>query len=433
MYWDYNFPLNNKYLSIIYIRLFSVIMLLFIYVITFSQDVTSPYSILGIGDIDIKEYGRYFSSGGTSIARRTMNGYNSSNPASLTALPLKTMNYDFNFKGVNARYTYPTSDTSVGIPSNDISIRRLALAFKINDKTALAAGIKPYSTVNYRFMEENVILDGNSSYRKLIDGSGGINQFYVSLGKTVNKHVSIGVTASWLFGSIMRTTDYFSQSLFLNIQKKETNFYTGAQIQGGLQYYSNPKRKWVHHIGFTSSISTNLNGEYVREYTETGEIVEKEILRGKSFKLPITIGIGYSITKNEALTFSMDANYHNWSYQKVDYTASYTNPNLNISTGIEYSFKQKFNGAFIEKSYLSAGLSYENHYIRIRNNNLSQYAFYLGGGTSISRNIFFNGALSFGTKGDKALGQIKENFTQYTIGFTLRDIWLGPKYTRRYD
>ncbi len=321
----------------------------------------------------------------------------------------------------------------MGIPSNDFSIRRLALAFKINEKTALAAGIKPYSTVSYQFLEENVILDGNSSYGKLVEGSGGINQFYVSLGKTINKHFSVGATASWLFGSIMRTTDYFSQSLFLDIQKKETNFYAGAQIQGGLQYYSNPKRKWVHYIGLTSSVTTNLSGEYVREYTEAGTIVDKEVDRGKSFKLPVTIGIGYAATKNEVLTFSLDANYQNWAYQKVDYTASYTNPNLNISAGIEYSFKQKFNGALIEKSYLSAGLSYENHYIRIRNNNLSQYAFYLGGGTSVSRNIFLNGAVSFGTKGDKALGQIKEDFTQYTIGFTLRDIWLGPKYTRRYD
>jgi hypothetical protein len=41
--------------------------------------------------------------------------------------------------------------------------------------------------------------------------------------------------------------------------------------------------------------------------------------------------------------------------------------------------------------------------------------------------------IEIGNKGDKTLNQIKENYTQYTIGITLKDIWIGPKYSKRYD
>lgn len=45
-----------------------------------SQNVSSPYSVLGIGDYDTKDYGRYFATGNASISRRDADSYNFSNP-----------------------------------------------------------------------------------------------------------------------------------------------------------------------------------------------------------------------------------------------------------------------------------------------------------------------------------------------------------------
>ena len=59
-----------------------------------AQNVTSPYSILGIGDVDTKDFGRYFATGDASIARRDPSSYNFSNPASLTSLPFKVVNFE---------------------------------------------------------------------------------------------------------------------------------------------------------------------------------------------------------------------------------------------------------------------------------------------------------------------------------------------------
>ena len=201
-----------------------------------AQNVTSPYSILGIGDIDTKDYGRYFSEGSTAISRRDVFSYNFSNPASLTSLPEKVMNFDIATRGRISNFQLPGTDTTTGI-SKDFAVKRVTMAFKVTDKTGIAFGLRPYSSVNYQFQSTQAILDGNSYYTKSVEGDGGINQVYFSIARSFGKKFSAGLTTSYLFGSLQKTTDYTSTNVPLNITKEETTSLYGASVQGGLQYY----------------------------------------------------------------------------------------------------------------------------------------------------------------------------------------------------
>jgi hypothetical protein len=397
-----------------------------------AQNVTSPYSILGIGDIDTKDFGRYFISGNASLARRDPYAYNFSNPASLTALPYKLMHFDLALRGRNSAYRYPDADTAIGIPSTDFVVKRISMAFRVDEKTGFAFGLRPYSSVNYSYLQNNTILDGNTSYFKAVEGDGGINQVYFSVGRALNERISAGITASWLFGSLQRTTQYISPAIALNILKTEIDFYNGATIQGGLQYYSLPGKKWRHQAGITSSVSTGLRGELTTEYAEGTGSVKKEIETGRRFKLPVNIGVGYSAVMRDKFALSIDANYNSWQYQKVNYAASYTSPALRVSAGLEYSFKNKDRNNTYERSFVGVGFSAENSYVRIRNNPLRDYSISFGGGKNISRYISFSTGIELGTRGDKSLNQIRETYTQYIVGLTLKNIWIGSKF-KRYD
>jgi hypothetical protein len=333
---------------------------------TTAQNITSPYSILGIGDVDTKDFGRYFGSGNAAVARRDLFAYNFSNPASLTALPFKTMHFDIATRGRFAKYYFPNTDTALGIPSNDFIIKRVTMAFKVSEKTGIAFGLKPYSSVNYSYLQDNVILDGNTTYFKLVEGDGGINQFYFSYARKITKRISAGATASTLFGSLQRKTQYFSPGISLNIVKGETDFYNGAVLQGGIQYYSLPGKKWQHQLGLVSSISTNLNGELTTEYNNGENLIKKEIETDRNFKLPITVGIGYAAVKSGKLTFSVEGNYYHWKYQKVNYTNSYTYPSFRVSGGFEYAFLKGLSTSQYQKGYISTGINFENSYMRIK-------------------------------------------------------------------
>jgi hypothetical protein len=397
-----------------------------------SQNITSPYSILGIGDVDTKDFGRYFATGNASIARRDASSYNFSNPASLTALPFKRMNFDIAMRGRSGSFSYPGTDTFTST-TKDFVIKRISLAFKVSQKTALAIGLRPYSSINYKYQADANITDGVGLYSKSVDGAGGINQVYFSAAKSIGKKFSVGATASYLFGSLNRETEYFGSSLDLAIKKKEIDFYTGAHFQGGLQYYSSEGKKWQHKVGLNMSVATQLKGQLTTEYLERDSVFNKKVDNDRYFKLPITIGVGYTATLNNKLSFSADANYYSWPYQQVNYSRSYTNPAIRISAGMEYSKKVKTFDGQSEKFYLGWGGSIENSYVRIKNNYLWDYSFSFGGGFHLLRGTSVYGGIEIGNKGNKSNDQIKEKYTQFIIGLTLKDIWIGPKYSRRYQ
>jgi hypothetical protein len=397
-----------------------------------AQNITSPYSILGIGDVDTKDFGRYFGSGNAAVARRNLFAYNFSNPASLTGLPFKTMHFDIATRGRYSNYFFPNTDTALGIPSTDFIIKRVTMAFKVSEKTGIAFGLKPYSSVNYSYLQDNVILDGNTSYFKLVDGDGGINQFYFSYARKITKQISAGATASTMFGSLQRKTQYFSPGIALNIVKDETDFYNGAMLQGGIQYYSLPGKKWKHQIGLVSAISTNLRGELTTVYTDEGGAIKKDIDNNRIFKLPISVSIGYSAVKADKLTLSVEGNYYYWKYQKVNYNGSYTSPSFRISGGIEYAFLKKQGNTAYEKGYISMGANIEKSYLRIKKNNLWDYSFSVGLGRNLSRNISWYSGIELGNKGNKSYNQVQEKYTQFIMGLTIKDIWLGPKF-KKFD
>lgn len=393
------------------------------------QNNSSPYSILGIGDVDFKDLGRYSASGNAALARRDMYAYNFSNPASLTALPLKTMHFDLFMRGRVSNFSLP-DEATVTEGKGDFIVRRISMAFKLTEKTAIAFGLRPYSSVNYTLEQEQAILDGNSSYYKLIEGNGGINQFYFSGGWELGKRISVGVTTSYMFGSLQRNTQYLNS--FVNITKEENDFYYGGLFQAGFQYYTPRARAWQHKLGITTSAGTNLNGEFKTGYVENGTTVSKTIDEANSFKLPLSVSVGYAATSRQGLTLSVEGRYDRWKYQKVNYSNSYTYPAVKVSMGMEYSIGPKNKNA-IERGYIGLGINAENSYLRIERKKLWDYSVSFGGGVNASRNLGLYGSLEIGRKGNTSSGQIKENYTQFMVGLILKDIWIGWKRFGRYD
>lgn len=409
------------------------ILFLLFSVISRAQNTTSPYSILGIGDVETKDFGRYFITGNTAGSRRDAGSYNNVNPAALTALPYKTMHFDLALRGRSSYYTLPASGDRTDI-SKDFTFKRGTLAFKVTQKTGFAFGIQPYSTVNYQYNELAKITDGNDTYLKYIDGTGGINQFFISVGHSYGKNFSAGLTASWLSGSLQRNTSYYSSSLALDVLKEDRDFYTGGNFKGGLQYYTdaNSNRKWKHSIGLTGTVSTGLNGQLTSTYSESSTVLIKNLTDNRRFELPVQTGLSYTATYKNKLSFSTEANYYYWKYQDLDYKNSYTAPGFRLSAGMEYSFKQTTYQGLLEKTFLGWGVHAEEAYMHINGKPVRDYSVSFGGGFSPARTISLYGGVELGIKGDRA-GQYRENYTQFIFGITVKDIWLGTKKFGRYN
>ncbi len=395
------------------------------------QNVSSPYSVLGVGDLDSRDYSRYYFSGNSGISRQNPAAYNQANPASLSSLFYKSIHLDISMRGRNSVFKMPDEDTTLE-PTKNFAIKRLSVAFKPGKKTGIAFGLQPYSSVNYQFIQSKVILDGTTPYYKSVEGSGGIHQFYVSAGTSLSKKISAGVTASWLFGSLQRTSTFSSSVIDLNVVREERDYYNAAKFLAGLQYASK-RKKWEHQIGITASAISKPKGQSTTTvYDGTTEAL-KEITENGKYKLPLSASFGYSAVYKDRITLNGSAEYNSWKKQKLDYPDSYTGDALRLSAGMEVALNSKKWPGKNERPYLGIGINADKSYMRIQGRELWDYYATIGGGLTLTRNFTAWAGLEWGLKGRSSLNQIKERYTQYVLGFSIKDIWFATRKFGRYN
>lgn len=398
----------------------------------YAQNTTSPYSILGIGDIETKDFGRWYGMGSTSIALSSPYYINASNPASLMGLSERMMNFDIANRGKSARFMYPGADTLTNT-TKDMSIRRISLAFKPNKRYAFSIGLKPYSTVNFLLQEYNNVYSNNSGLLKITDGSGGLNQLYFSYARQLAKNFSVGITSSYYFGSANIKTSYYGQDLSTSLVKQQYDIMNAFQFQAGVQYVMNTSGIVTHRIGITVSNPTTVKRQTAIEYLNNAVSIKSVNDTKKDFKLPLSLGIGYAMIINDDLTISADAVFNKWKKQKLEYNGSYTTPSGRISAGLEYVSRKKINNYKVENWYLQAGVSAEKNYFTVLENNLYSYGISAGFGKNLSGLISVYTGYEYGIKGNRNNNQIKEQYGQYIIGFTLKEFWFNFKKYGRYQ
>ena len=107
----------------------------------------TPYSIFGVGDL-LNQGSAYNSTmGGVGIASRTNRYMNYLNPASLTARVSLSVMMDFSvFQG---NRLFRQGDLRSG--ANVFTLNDIAISFPFNRKTAMAVGMRPYSSVGYGY------------------------------------------------------------------------------------------------------------------------------------------------------------------------------------------------------------------------------------------------------------------------------------------
>lgn len=399
----------------------------------YGQNITSPYSILGIGDIETKDYGKFFGMAGTSLAVESASYINLNNPASLPSLDAKMLNIDVNSRWRSSSFRYPISDSFTS-SYNDAAIRRLSLTFRPGERWGFSFGIKPYSTVNYQ-IEEKLTLSGGGTtdINKLVTGSGGINQVYLANGFRISKNFSVGLTASYLFGSLTRNTLYTYESLAVNIARNEYEVWKGFQFQGGLLYTGKTGEHLRHNIGLTVSNPTKLSGTLETEYMDSDTLLQSSSKNSKDFKLPLQFGIGYALTIDGIITIAADYNRYQWERLKLDYPGAYLQEAQRFSLGLQYVSQKRVQGQMREKLSVQAGVAYDQGYITIKGNPIVDLSATAGIGCNLTRLINVYLGIEVGRKGSTGKEQIRERYTQLSVGVTLKEFWHNTRKMRLYN
>lgn len=421
--------------------LFSIVLMLFGYQLSAQNLSKSPYSALGIGDMQFG--GSAFMSGMGQIGQGISlpNSLNNQNPASYSALQLTT--WDAAATGSMANISTATASGSF----NTASMAYMALGVPLSQKLnwGLSFGLMPYSGVGYNVTRQVQAATFNGTER--VEGRGGLSKFYLGSGIKVFKNLHAGFNVSYLYGQTSNTTllSIPRDSLMYNLVENRDRYMGDLALEIGLQYtdtFIYKQKKYSFGVGATFGPQTSLSatdnynvrtlGVGITAPTNLGkDTVANVAERSGKVIIPMYLKGGVFFQQVNKWGIGVDVAYNNWS----NYLGMGIRDSLKNMTSLNFGGFYTPD-AFAIKSYFKrveyrAGVRYDNGMLSANGTNVSTLAFSIGAGLPLGKTRSkVNLAVEYMMRGTTDQKLVREEYIRFVIGVSISDKWF---YRYRYD
>lgn len=409
-----------------------------------TQNINSPYSRYGIGDLLPSQNILSRAMGGVGAAYYDYSSVNFLNPASYARLQATTFDFGLEVDNLTLRAVDPPRKYSNASPQ--ISYIQLGVPLKKKGGWGLVFGLRPISRINYNIQTNERLSSGtlNDSVQTVFEGTGGSQEVFVGTAFAI-KHFSLGVNAGYLFGS----KNYSTRRSFINdtILYYKSNHQTKSNYGGlyfnvGAQYSIPLNKKSQLQLGVYGSWQQDLHAtrSLIREtydYSDntgnyTIDSVYTQPSQSGTISMPASYGAGIMFNKSGRFLLGLDYSAGKWSQYRY----------FDSSDFVQDSWEMHLGGQVIPsggKTYWSnvayrGGFSIGREYLKV-DNNLPKWTVSFGVGLPMRRQNYsnqfsiINTTFEFGQLGNKQ-NAIRENFFRLSVGFSLSDIWFVK---RKYD
>ena len=387
----------------------------------------SPYSSGGLGERNFNGTQATRHMGGLDVFTDSIHA-NLNNPASYAFLKLTTYSVGVNYR--NNNITSLTESTNADTASLDylsVSIPTGIFGFGF--------GIIPYSSVGYR-IEGVTGLNGSETLNRY-EGTGGVNQTFLSVGVPLTKFLSVGATINYNFGNLFYRTGQFVEGLdngtFLTNQSSLSglNFLLSAQtiipikkkfnLQGMFSYQPEASLTSQNdQIFYTQSLLSQSLSNFVEVDLQPFG------LKKTSLDISKTIRAGVGFGKNKKWFVGLQRN--------LIKSANFKN-NFFKRDNIGYRDSKKWSvGGFYIPNYTSFtnfwsrvvyrfGYRSEQMGLIVNNIPLTETGISFGMGLPLGGLSNVNVGLELSQRGQKENNLVKESLIAFRVGLSLNDIW----------
>jgi len=426
--------MSNKIKTILLLSFISL-------VVTSNAQVGSPYSQFGFGNSEIRGFEQSKAMGGIGIGLRSSNQLNNLNPASYSAFDSLSIIYAI---GLNTGVNKIESNVDELIRT-DTKFGYFALGFKGNSFWGSSFGLAPASSVDYTYMysSEN---NENGQVDYYLHGSGGLNKIYWSNAFKVTPNLSLGINASYIFGSISKVATVVFVDDWINADNtkldRQKNIYD-LSLDYGIQYqfdlkknsklvlgavYQNKVKMNTKEsiLGGTSANSPDLDDDYYKDifYSDLKTVtIDTSDIKG-TITLPHSFGAGFTYTYNNKLLVGADIYMQNWSSIENDnYNASYNNL-LSFRGGLEYTPDYNSVNYYLKRVQYRFGGHYTQSHLEVRGTRINDYGVSFGMGLPVrNTRSSFNISCEFGQRGTLEQDLLQETYGIISLNISLSDIW----------
>lgn len=406
---------------------------------TFGQLRTdSPYSRFGLGDVNPGYNVNQTSMGGVGYGVRDYLRISTINPAALAALD--SGNFVFN-ASFNSNFVKTQTSTQSG-GSNYFNLSYLQFGLPITSWWRTGGGLKPFTSVGYKVSSyESLDSIGEVRYSHL--GDGGVSNIFWNNAFKINRSLSIGITASYLFGNLNhRRESELTQIPYAFMYRLTNNVnMKGLYMNYGLQYYKRfgaakdyYSKEYFFGLGLNYANQQNISstksalGITYTDGTEGNEYIKDTVVNINQgvghIVIPQKIGGGFSLGKYKSWMVAADITFNEYS------KFSSFGINDSLSNSLRYNFGAQY---YIGKIALNAGFKYNNSYLSINNTPINDYGITFGFGFPLRNNAMtisdIDLSFEFGRRGTTINNLIQQDYFKIRLGINIRNIWFQrPKY-----
>jgi hypothetical protein len=398
------------------------------------NEINSPYSSFGVGNVAPRTNNIISSMGGAGYALQNPYYINFKNPAAFTAFDSLSFLADLAFGAVSQQLKTEKQTQSGTFAQLDY----FAIGMPILKMWRMSAGIMPYSDVGYGIIDVREVDSITYNYK----GTGGLQLFYWGNAFKVYKGLTAGMNLSYLYGTIntMSITEY-SIDNGLNTMINNFRYLDGIYISGGIQYHASVKEK--HNLGlgvvYENAIKVwsrenlivlsffdtyNPNSAFDTVRYEVG----KDALKNP-VKMPQIVGAGISYGYKDRLLAAVDFTWQNWKKFSMSNTKDTLQDNFITALGIQY-VPNPSSSKYYNKINFRVGTRFSTGYFVVKNHPINEFAVSVGLGFPIrtftsraSVNVMFEYS-RFGTLKNNL---ILQNYFKLSFNFILQEKW----YQRR--
>jgi hypothetical protein len=392
------------------------------------NNTNSPYTRLGYGETSDFASSAIKSMGGAAIANRSESAINYLNPASFSSIDSMTFKLDFGGFGKISRFT---DNNGLGRSSNG-NFEYVCMHFPLFKNIAFSAGMLPYSVLGYKLTTKDTLVDNfklpNDSsieskypYSAYYSGKGGINQVYTGFSAKLFNHLSIGVNAYYMFGSINHASElYFKSQDLYNSNHIQQITNQNFRFRYGVQYFTTFASKHSICIGAIYENKASMNATVYNSYKS--DVKGDTLISKNGFELPQTFGMGLTYSLDNKLTFSTDYTLLQWSNAQFFGKTDSLRNQSKIGFGTEFipNFKSRY---YFNRIRYRVGISITDPYYTI-NGNIppKNYSITLGFGFPFrNTKSMVNTCFEYGKIGSVNL--LQEDYFKFSISIVTNEFW----------
>jgi hypothetical protein len=367
--------------------------------------------------------------GGLGISYGNSFAVNHVNPA------LSVQNYAFNFQ---AAFNYNRVNASTATQSSELDgggLSYIAMSLPVKPtRMAIGLGLNQISSVNYNLSQTSPVVNSDLISENIIEGAGGLSETYLNTGFRLFKNFNLGLQASYVFGSTVRTNLVSLLDEEGVVQGARSEYFerlslNDVSFKGGAHYMANLGNRRFMHVGAIYQTYGAISGKQFAKVADAGYARDPEapgsILNNNepgTIYLPNRLGYGVSYEKLNKLVVGLEAQHQDFSaYRSFDGSRGNLNNSYRVGLGVQYIPDLFSIDNVFARSMYRFGVEYEQTPFLVNDVSVSDLGINFGASIPMNNLSLMNVAMKLGTRGTTEKGLVRENYFKVSLGFSIND------------